>query len=328
MNDDLLLDVRHLKAYFRSKQRTVKAVDDLSFTLKKGEILGLVGESGCGKSTTTKALLRLIGNQKNEYLEGEAFFEGEDLIKKSDKQMQTIRGNKIGFIAQNPMSSLNPVFTIGNQIAEVPQMHQRASKNKAWAIALKMLQKVGISDHESRAKQFSHQFSGGMKQRAVIAMALAGNPSLLIADEPTTALDVTIQAQILDLMVKLRDETHAGVLLITHDLGVVAEVCDRVAVMYAGKIVEQAPVDELFHHPQHPYTKGLLASVPKIGSRKKLIPISGHPPNLYEMQGGCLFQERCPFAFDRCKKTEPPLHKIAEHHHSACHLSSERMNSF
>ncbi|MCQ2009964.1 ABC transporter ATP-binding protein [Sporolactobacillus sp. STSJ-5] len=325
--DDLLLDVRNLKAYFKTNKRTVKAVDDLSFTLKRGEILGLVGESGCGKSTTTQALLRLIGYRKNEHLEGEAFFEGEDLIQKSDKQMQKIRGNKIGFIAQNPMSSLNPVYTIGNQIAEVPQIHQRTSKNKAWSIALKMLQKVGIPDHETRAKQFSHQFSGGMKQRAVIAMALADNPSLLIADEPTTALDVTIQAQILDLMVKLRDDTQAGILLITHDLGVVAEICDRVAVMYAGKIVEQAPVAALFNNPLHPYTKGLLASIPKIGSRKKLIPISGHPPNLYEQNAGCLFKDRCPFAFDRCQQVYPDLHRSAEDHHVACHLHSEGMNS-
>jgi oligopeptide/dipeptide ABC transporter ATP-binding protein len=325
--DDLLLEVRHLKTYFETNKGTVKAVDDVSFALRKGEILGIVGESGCGKSTTIQSLLRLIGYRKQEHVQGEVIFEGQDLIKKTDKQMQNVRGHKIGFIAQNPMTSLNPVYTIGNQIAEVPVIHERAPKKKAWSIALDMLKKVGIPDHEERAKQFAHQFSGGMKQRAVVAMALAGNPSLVIADEPTTALDVTIQAQILDLLVTLRDETQAGILLITHDLGVVAEICDRVAVMYAGKIVELATVDQLFHDPQHPYTKGLIASIPKIGSRKRIVPIKGHPPNLYEPAQGCLFRERCPFAFDSCEQAHPGLRLSGDGHQVACYLVDDKGES-
>ncbi|MFT8871806.1 MAG: ABC transporter ATP-binding protein [Sporolactobacillus sp.] len=318
---NFLLDVRHLKAHFiQTNHQAVKAVNDISFTLNKGEILGLVGESGCGKSTTAQAILRLIGYKRTEYLEGNILFEGENLLEKSDKQMQHIRGHKIGLIAQNPMSSLNPVYTIGDQIAEVSKIHQHLSKPKAWRIAESMLKKVGIPEYETRARQYAHQFSGGMKQRACIAMALAGNPSLLIADEPTTALDVTIQAQILDLITALRDDINAGVLLITHDLGVVAEICDRVAVMYAGRIIEQASVNELFSNPQHPYTQGLLASIPKIGSRKRLMAIKGHPPNLSVEHTGCLFKDRCPLAFERCAYVLPEYTQISENHLVSCHL--------
>jgi oligopeptide/dipeptide ABC transporter ATP-binding protein len=321
--EEILLDVKNLKTHFNTDKGIVKAVDGVSFQIKRGEILGIVGESGCGKSITSQSILRLVGMKKNEIVEGEVLFEGQDLLKKKEREMRSIRGKKAGLIAQDPMTSLNPVYTVGNQIAEVPIIHEKATKKKAWQSAIEMLKKVGIPSAKERASQYPHQFSGGMRQRGVIAMALAGNPSLLIADEPTTALDVTIQSQVLDLILKLRQETNAGIMMITHDLGVVAEICDTVAVMYAGKIVEKAPVEELFKNPQHPYTKGLLASLPKIGSKERLKPIEGQPPDLQNLNEGCRFVDRCPFAFDQCHTAQPELFDTNEQHQTACYLYTD-----
>lgn len=318
--EEILLDVRKLSSQFKTDKGTVTAVDGISFHIKKGEIFGIVGESGCGKSITSQSILRLIGMKRNELVTGEIFFEGQDLLKKKEREMRMIRGNKIALIAQDPMTSLNPVYTVGNQIAEVPIIHKRFSKNQAWNKAIHMLGMVGIPDPQKRAKQFPHQFSGGMRQRGVIAMALAGNPSLLIADEPTTALDVTIQAQVLDLLLQLRDEMNAGIMMITHDLGVVAEICDRAAVMYAGKIIETAPVKELFNNPKHPYTRGLFASLPKLGSKERLKPIEGQPPNLLNIKQGCRFIERCPFSFGKCHEEQPSFRSISKEHQTACYL--------
>lgn len=317
---DILLDVRNLSTYFKTEKGIAKAVDGVSFQIERGEIFGIVGESGCGKSMTSQSILRLIGLKRNELVSGEILFEGENLLEKKEQEMRKIRGRKIGLIAQDPMTSLNPVYTVGNQIAEVPIIHEKTPKKKAWEIAMNMLKKVGIPSPEERVKQFPHQFSGGMRQRGVIAMALAGNPSLLIADEPTTALDVTIQAQVLELILKLRDETNAGVMMITHDLGVVAEICDRVAVMYAGKIVEMGTVEELFKNPKHPYTKGLFASIPQLGSKERLKPISGQPPNLLHIKEGCRFQERCPYSFEKCHFEHPSFSTISAEHQAACYL--------
>ena len=318
--EDVLLDVRDLKTGFKTDKGLLQAVDGISFQIKRGEILGLVGESGCGKSMTSQSILRLIGLKRHEVVEGEILFEGEDLLKKNDKEMQSVRGRRIALIAQDPMTSLNPVYTIGNQIAEVPLIHEKVTKKSAWNTAIAMLKKVGIPAAKERSRQYPHQFSGGMRQRGVIGMALAGSPSLLIADEPTTALDVTIQAQVLDLILSLRDETKAGMMIITHDLGIVAQICDTVAVMYAGKIVEKASVKQLFENPQHPYTKGLLASLPKVGSKERLQPIDGQPPNLNEVKGGCRFADRCPLVFAKCHTEHPPFYSTELNHQTACYV--------
>ncbi|BAQ10027.1 peptide ABC transporter atpase [Bacillus sp. OxB-1] len=317
---DPLLEVRSLTTTFRTDRGMVKAVDDISFTIQRGQILGIVGESGSGKSITSQSILRLVGNRKSESVTGQVLFEGQDLLQLKERQMQQIRGKEISLIAQDPMTSLNPVYTVGNQIAEVPFIHEKMSKKSAWKKAVEMIARVGIPSPEIRAAQYPHQFSGGMRQRGVIAMALAGNPKLLIADEPTTALDVTIQAQVLELIRDLRDETGAGVILITHDLGVVAEVCDEVAVMYAGKIVEKASVAELFANPKHPYTKGLLASLPKLGDRARLKPIHGQPPNLHNLPSGCSFADRCPYVMETCRMVRPALREDEQEHQVACYL--------
>lgn len=322
-----LLEVKNLTTKFNTEKGIVTAVDDVSFSVQRGEILGIVGESGCGKSVTSQSILRLIGQKKHEEISGEVNFEGENLLELSEAEMRRIRGNKIAYIAQDPMTSLNPVYTVGNQIAEVPYIHEKVNKKKAWNIAVKMLEKVGIPSPEARAKDYPHQFSGGMRQRGVIAMALAGNPSLLIADEPTTALDVTIQAQVLQLIKNLREETNAGIMFITHDLGVVAEICDRVAVMYAGKIVEMATVKQLFNDPQHPYTRGLLASIPKLGEKERLVPIEGQPPNLYDIPTGCSFRDRCPLAMDACAQEKPHLRHVEEQHQAACIFVENKVES-
>lgn len=325
--DKPLLEVKNLTTKFHTEKGVVTAVDDVSFSVQRGEILGIVGESGCGKSVTSQSILRLIGQKKHEEIEGEVIFDGKNLLELSEAEMRRLRGNQIAFIAQDPMTSLNPVYTVGNQIAEVPYVHEKLNKKKAWDIAVKMLEKVGIPSPKERAKDYPHQFSGGMRQRGVIAMALAGNPSLLIADEPTTALDVTIQAQVLELIKKLREETNAGVMFITHDLGVVAEICDRVAVMYAGKIVEMAPVKQLFNNPEHPYTKGLLASIPKLGDKERLVPIEGQPPNLYDIPSGCSFRDRCPLAIDACAQSVPSMRRVEEQHQAACLLVGNKVES-
>lgn len=318
-----ILDVQELKVHFHTRKGVVKAVDGVSFDVKKGEIMAIVGESGSGKSVTSQAILRLIGQKKSEKLSGEVKYNGENLLLKTERQMQRMRGNQISMIFQDPMTSMNPVYKVGEQIAELPLIHQQASKKSAWKKAVDMLRTVGIPSPESRAHQYPHQFSGGMRQRGVIAMGLTMEPDLLIADEPTTALDVTIQAQILDLLRDLRDDLGTAIVLITHDLGVVAELCDRAAVMYAGRIVEQASVKTLFTNPRHPYTKGLLASVPKPGNRERLQPIEGQPPNLGQLPVGCAFADRCPYVMARCKEERPDLISAGDDHQSACWLEEE-----
>lgn len=320
---EVSIEVKNLKTHFRTRKGLVKAVDGVSFKVHKGEILALVGESGCGKSVTSLTIMGLIGRKKNEIVKGEIMLKGEDILKKTHEERRKLRGTQMAMIFQDPMTSLNPVYTVGTQIAEMPIIHKNMKKKPAWKIAVDMLRKVGIPLPESRANQYPHQFSGGMRQRGVIAMSLSCNPELLIADEPTTALDVTIQAQILDLLRKLRDETNSAIIMITHDLGVVAETSDTVAVMYAGKIVEKAPVVELFKNPLHPYTKGLLASIPKPGIRKRLQTIEGQPPDLHNIPKGCSFSSRCPYAFEKCKAESPDLKEMSRNHKISCWLEGE-----
>jgi oligopeptide/dipeptide ABC transporter ATP-binding protein len=304
----------------------VKAVDGVDFEIKKGEILGLVGETGCGKSVTALSILGLVQSPPGKIVEGKVIFEGEDLLKKSKEEMRKIRGTKISMIFQDPHTSLDPVFTVGYQIAEPIELHQVIEQRllkpeEVPGKVVEMLKLVRIPDPEHRVVEYPHQFSGGMKQRAMIAMMISCNPSLLIADEPTTAVDVTIQAQILDLMRDLRRKLGTSILLITHNLGVVAEMCDRVAVMYAGNIVEQADVTTLFEDPKHPYTKALLAAVPKVGTRKmKLETIPGMVPSLITPPPGCKFHPRCPHATEMCRKEFPQMIEIEESRSVRCHL--------
>lgn len=314
-----LLEVRNLKTYFETEDGTVPAVDGVDFWLDKGTTLGIVGESGCGKSVTSLSIMGLIPNPPGKVVEGEILFEGEDLLKKSEAEMRRIRGNEISMIFQEPMTSLNPVFTIGNQIMEAIILHQKLSKADARAKAIEMLRLVGIPSPEKRIDEYPHQLSGGMRQRVMIAMALSCNPKLLIADEPTTALDVTIQAQILDLMRKLRDELGTAIMLITHDLGVVAELCEQVVVMYAGKIVERGDVKTIFARPTHPYTLGLLGSIPKLNSdQRRLQAIPGVVPNPAFMPKGCRFHPRCKYAVEQCKLAQPTLTDLGNGHEVAC----------
>ncbi len=315
---DKLIEVKDLKTHFDTKDGLVKAVDGINFSIARNEIMALVGESGCGKSVTSLSIMGLVGEKKSELVQGEIVFKGEDLMQKNEEELRQIRGNEISIIFQDPMTSLNPVYTVGNQLAEVPTLHETIDKESAWKLAVKTLDKVGISSAESRAEQYPHQFSGGMRQRGVIGMSLMCGPDLLIADEPTTALDVTIQAQILDLIKELRDDTNAGIMMITHNMGVVAELCDTVAVMYAGQLVEKAPVEELFENPLHPYTHGLLASVPQPGQQEKLTPIDGQPPDLNDLPPGCRFAERCPDAVETCQVKNPTMVKKTADHAVAC----------
>lgn len=321
-----LLKVQGLKTYFFLERGVVKAVDGVDFEIKKGEILGLVGETGCGKSITVMSILRLIPSPPGKIVEGKIIFEGEDLLKKDKEGMRKVRGTKISIIFQDPHTSLDPVFTVGYQIAEPIELHQVIEQHlmKAEEVpgkVMEMLRLVRIPDPEHRVVEYPHQFSGGMKQRAMIAMMISCNPSLLIADEPTTAVDVTIQAQILDLMRDLRRKLGTSVLLITHNLGVVAEMCDRVAVMYAGNIVEQAEITTLFGSPKHPYTKALLAAVPKVGTkRRELETIPGMVPSLITPPPGCKFHPRCPHAMDMCRKEFPQMIEIEKGHLVRCYL--------
>jgi peptide/nickel transport system ATP-binding protein len=319
-----LLEVADLRTQFFSEDGITRAVDGVSFVIAPGETLGLVGESGCGKSVTALSLLRLLP-RNGRVVSGEVRFEGNDLLLLSEAEMRDIRGNRIAMIFQEPMTSLNPVHTIGEQIAEAVRIHQGLARAAAMARATEMLRLVRIPDAERRVGDYPHQFSGGMRQRAMIAMALACSPTLLIADEPTTALDVTIQAQILRLMLELKERIGAAVLLITHDLGVVAETCQRVIVMYAGRTVEQAPVLELFDHPAHPYTRGLLTSIPHGAGRrrKRLLEIPGVVPSLREPIVGCAFAPRCGLAVDACRREAPPIRAIAPGHHVACFRAEE-----
>jgi peptide/nickel transport system ATP-binding protein len=314
-----LLDVQGLVTFFFTDDGIVKAVDGVDFSINPGEIIGLVGESGCGKSVTSFSILGLI-DPPGKIMEGKILFEGKNLLKLSDSEMQEIRGNQISMIFQQPHSCLNPVFTIGAQIVEVIHIHNKISKKDAWQKAVDLLRIVGIPDPEKKAEAFPHELSGGQAQRVMIAMALALNPKLLIADEPTTALDVTIQAQILNLLADLREKYNTSVILITHDLGVIAEMADRVAIMYAGKIVEESDVDTLFDHPLHPYTQGLIASVPVLGEIKdSLDTIPGNVPNLIDRKPGCRFEPRCrakeQYGINICSASEPDLIDVAEGDH-------------
>ncbi len=321
---DNLLEVRNLKTYFFTEDGVVKAVDGVDFTVQRGEILGLVGESGCGKSVTSLSIMRLVGIP-GKIVDGEIFFEGRSLLELSEDEMVDMRGNRMSMIFQQPQTSLNPVFKVGDQVAEVFQIHQNIGKEEAWERAVELLRLVGIPDAENKAHAFPHEMSGGQAQRVMIAMALALSPQLLIADEPTTALDVTIQAQILDLMRDLQKRTNTSVILITHDLGVIAEMADRVAVMYAGRIVEQADVRTIFEQPMHPYTKGLIASVPVLGRvTERLETIPGSVPNLVDLPPGCQFAPRCKARIDHqlaiCTEIEPALIPVGEGHLVRCWL--------
>lgn len=320
-----LLQVDHLATSFFTDRGTVKAVDDVSFSLESGKTLALVGESGCGKSVTALSIMRLIPTPPGRIVSGRIVFDGVDLLQLSETEMRQVRGNKIAMIFQEPMTSLNPVFRVGDQIAEVLELHQKMSRRDALDRAVELLRMVGIPAAASRLRDYPHQMSGGMRQRVMIAMALACNPRLLIADEPTTALDVTIQAQILELMDDLRRTTGAAVLLITHDLGVVAETAEHVVVMYAGRVVEEAPVRDLFHQPLHPYTQGLLRSIPSLvaDEKRRLDAIPGMVPSLLTLPPGCTFQDRCGYAMDRCVTQEPTLMVWKPGHQVRCWLYAE-----
>lgn len=322
MTDDILLQVNDLHTNFYTDEGVVKAVDGVDFFVRRGETLGLVGESGCGKSVTALSIMRLIQQPPGRIERGQILFENQDLMTMSEEHMRQIRGNHISMIFQEPMTSLNPVFRVGDQIAEAIRLHQGLPKGTAMERAVEMLQKVGIPDPETRVKEYPHQMSGGMRQRVMIAMALSCNPKMMIADEPTTALDVTIQAQILDLMNKLKEDFGASILLITHDLGVIADMAQSVAVMYTGKIVEYADVVELFTRPKHPYTLALMESIPKmdepVPEDMMLQTIPGIVPSLLDLPTGCSFRERCSQGLDLCGKKDPPLIEIEPGHLVRC----------
>jgi peptide/nickel transport system ATP-binding protein/oligopeptide transport system ATP-binding protein len=316
-----LLDIQDLKTYFHTDEGVVKSVDGVTYDVLPGETVGVVGESGCGKSVTALSVMRLIPVPPGRIEGGRILFDGEDLVRAPESRMRQVRGGKIGMIFQEPMTSLNPVFTVGDQIEEAVRLHLRLSAADARARTIEMLAKVGIPSPDQRVDEYPHQMSGGMRQRVMIAMALSCNPKLLIADEPTTALDVTIQAQILDLVRQLQDEFHMSMLIITHDLGVIAETAHRVVVMYASKIAEKAAVKELFGRPLHPYTQGLFRSIPSLaGGNGRLQTIEGTVPNPLEFPTGCKFNNRCPFAAQHCVEREPPLREVADGHWVACWL--------
>ena len=322
-----LLEVEGLKTYFPTRAGVVKSVDDVSFHIGEGELLGLVGESGCGKSITALSIMRLISSP-GKIVGGSVKFKGEELTTASAERLREIRGNDIAMIFQDPMTSLNPVYTVGEQIAEALRLHRKLNKQDAWKAAIEAMREVSIPSPETRANDYPHQLSGGLRQRVMIAMALACDPELLIADEPTTALDVTIQAQILELLDELRRNRRLAVLLITHDLGVVAEVADRVCVMYTGRVIEQSGVGEIFDKPKHPYTQGLLRSVPKLSvpetaKATRLQTIEGTVPNPTDLPEGCRFAPRCPFRMDRCTSGEIPLYQLENNVAVRCVLYDE-----
>ncbi|MDX6408458.1 MAG: peptide/nickel transport system ATP-binding protein [Gaiellaceae bacterium] len=318
-----LLEVKDLRVSFRTEDGVVQAVDGVSFAVGQGEVLGIVGESGSGKSVTMMSVLRLI-NDPNMRVEGEVIYKGRDLMKLHKDEMREVRGHEIAMIFQDPMTSLNPVYRVGDQIVEAILTHQEMTKAAAKRRAIELLRQVGISDAQARVDDYPHQFSGGMRQRTMIAMALSNNPDILIADEPTTALDVTIQAQIIELIDKLKDEFNSAVVLITHDLGVVAEIANEIIVMYAGRVVERAPRRPLFYDPQHPYTWGLLGSIPRLDRprQERLHSIKGSPPSLIKLPQGCKFRPRCPYAFEKCLEEPDLVNRVEEHHHlDRCWLS-------
>src|SRR3982751_2702353 len=322
--DGNLLEVKNLRTYFDSEDGIVKAVDDISFELKRGETLGIIGESGSGKSVTNLSIIRLIPNPPGEIVGGEVLFHDRNILDLSQEEVRGIRGRRIAMIFQDPMTSLNPFMKISRQLMEMTQLHLGHSRAEAFEHAVKMLQTVGIPDARARANDYPHEFSGGMRQRVMIAMALSCEPELLIADEPTTALDVTIQAQILELIKTLKQETGASVILITHDLGVVAGMTDHIIVMYAGKVFEQARTRELFGCPGNPYTKGLLRSVPDpVHEQGALYQIPGLPPDVAHLPPGCPFAPRCERAEDICRKEFPPFVELTPDHHSLCHFAEE-----
>jgi peptide/nickel transport system ATP-binding protein len=326
--EDMVLDVKNLQTVFFTNSGLFKAVDDLSFSVRRGETLAIVGESGCGKSVTALSIMRLVPDPPGRIVGGSVTLEGTDVLGLDEAEMRAIRGNRISMIFQEPMTSLNPVMRIGDQITEAVRLHRDMSAREAWKKAVEMLRLVRIPEPERRAHEYPHQLSGGMRQRAMIAMALACRPSLLIADEPTTALDVTIQAQILALIVELQQELGTGLILITHDLGVVAQTAQRVIVMYAGKKVEEAGVEALFENPRHPYTRGLMASMPAVlsfGSKtdKRLTEIPGMVPSLTNLPPGCAFAPRCSLAIDKCRAEFPPLEDWGDNHFAACWRAAE-----
>ncbi len=321
-----LLEVKDLKMFFHTQDGIVKSVNGVSYTLDKGETLGVVGESGSGKSVTAMTIMGLIEMPPGQIEGGDILYRGESLLNKTEKEMQAIRGNDIAMIFQDPMTSLNPVYTVGRQLGEGLRIHRGYSKRKAQKRAVELLQMVGIPNAEQRVKEYPHQFSGGMRQRAMIAMALACDPDILIADEPTTALDVTIQAQIIELMQEMQAKNNNAIVMITHDLGVVANMADKILVMYAGRPVEFGTADEIFYNPFHPYTWGLMRSIPEpdMYEKKPLTPIDGNPPSLVNLPSGCSFHPRCPYATERCRKELPPVYKEKSGHYARCHYSHDK----
>lgn len=322
---ETILDIQSLKTYFYTFEGVVKAVDDVSFQLCRGEILGIVGESGCGKSVTAQSVMRLIPDPPGKIVGGRILFDGKDLASLPMEKIRGIRGKRISMIFQEPMSSLNPVYTIGDQISEMFMLHEKLGRRESLDRSIEMLRKVQIPAPEKRVHDYPHQLSGGMRQRAMIAMALSCNPEVLIADEPTTALDVTVQAQILDLILQLQKDFDTAIMMITHDLGVIAEIAGRVVVMYAGKIVEEARTIPLFEQPKHPYTRGLLLSIPKLGERSlgerhRLSEIRGIVPGLLDLPQGCRFWPRCDHAMASCREQEPPLAEVGPRHQVRCWL--------
>ena len=320
-SNDLVLEIQQLQTYFYVRGQVAKAVDDVDLAIASGQTLGLVGESGCGKSVTAHSIIGLIPDPPGKVVGGRILFEGTNLLELPEARMRKIRGNRISMVFQEPMTSLNPVYSVGDQVAEVIKLHQRLSRSETRNRVVEMLQLVGISEAEKCSACYPHQMSGGMRQRAMIAMALACSPTLMIADEPTTALDVTIQAQILALMNKLKEETGASILFITHDLGVIAEMAQHVVVMYAGKVMEYTDVKTLFAEPKHPYTVGLLQSIPVLGRGQrdqKLNAISGVVPSLLNLPNGCLFSDRCPDVFADCRTIEPHMYQVGKNHTARC----------
>jgi oligopeptide/dipeptide ABC transporter ATP-binding protein len=321
-----LLSVKDLKTYFYTEEGVVKAVDGVTYDVQEGETLALVGESGCGKSVSAMSILRLIPFPPGRIVDGEVLFDGEDILKMDDTEIRRVRGNRISMVFQEPMTSLNPVLTIGKQLTESIELHLKLDKEAATARAVQLLEMVGVAEAERRVNDYPHQFSGGMRQRVMIAMAMACNPRLLIADEPTTALDVTIQAQVLEVMARLSREFGTAVIIITHNLGVVARYADRVNVMYAGKIIETSTAEKVYADPRHPYTLGLLNSVPRLdqATGEKLIPIEGLPPDLGHLPPGCAFYPRCTYRIDKCLEEYPPLQMVAENHYAACWVDTSK----
>ncbi len=315
-----LLQVKDMRTYFYTEEGVVKAVDGVTYDVQEGETLALVGESGCGKSVSALTILKLIPVPPGRIVSGEVLFEGDDLMKFSEDELRQVRGNRISMVFQEPMTSLNPVLTIGKQLTEALELHLKLDRQAATARAVQLLEMVGVAEAHRRVTDYPHQFSGGMRQRVMIAMAMSCNPRLLIADEPTTALDVTIQAQVLEVLARLSREFGTAVIIITHNLGVVARYADRVNVMYAGKIIETSSAANVYSDPRHPYTLGLLNSVPRLDQamQEKLIPIEGLPPDLGRLPPGCSFYPRCTYRLDKCREEYPPLRLVAENHYAAC----------